>query len=940
MISVQGKNRFFLRAAYCISFLFVCAVLFSESLITGVKPFFWGNYPQFGMVGIILLLFYFPMFVKIISTLWSGYNKASTDRTRRRLKGLIYGLCVGYSGAVDFIACFGVSFYPFGYLFEIVFVAITTYLIMRYQLEDITPQTAVKQIIKTMQGALMVTDREGRIRVVNDAACALFGYKEPEMIDMQLASLFNVPDEMRNLLLLAAHPVNDHHLSFFDKQGKTIDLSVSASVLTSGNEPQGIVYVALDISGRIELENEIARARDAAEAANRAKSFFLANMSHEIRSPLNGIIGMTELIRETELDEKQCGLFDTMMNEANALNELINGILDFSKIEAGKMELEDIPFDLRYLLKTLAGTFACQAARKGITFRQALPAHVPIQLIGDPGRLKQVLRNLTTNAIKFTPEEGEIRINVEVVKEDEEGATLHFEVLDTGIGIPEDKQKRIFESFTQADGSTTRKYGGTGLGTTIAKQLVELMGGTIGVRSREGKGSVFWFTITCRKNNNKAVGMVLREGLLHGKRILIVDRNAQSRAVLMQQVQAWGCLSIGATGEEEALTEIMQRHTDGVPVDLMVVDMHFADLGNSKLLQQYRMMQNLERVPLVVLTSAGARGDGQKCRALGIRAYFTKPMTWQYLYQTMVTVFGQSDPALQPAALPLITKHFFNEKRKDECRILLVEDYPTNQQVAMSHLEKSGFVVDLAENGRQAIAAYKRHRYDLILMDMQMPVMDGYEATQEIRTLETEMPAETAGLRLLPDKRIPIIALTAHATKEDRERCFAAGMDDYLIKPFKKDVLLATVTRWVGSSTFVAHDCMGQFVESDVSREADTTLDFGGAVEEFGGNKGLVLKILGDFIAKGREQIEVIRQALLQADSETVRKECHAIKGGAGNLTARDLSMAARCLEELARSGELETGGVAVDVLEQQFLRLKERYAILMKGEPQESGQT
>jgi two-component system sensor histidine kinase/response regulator len=659
-------------------------------------------------------------------------------------------------------------------------------------------------------------------------------------------------------------------------------------------------------------KRDLERALDAA----RLKSEFIANMSHEIRTPMNGVCGMTELLLETHLSAEQREFADTVRCSAKAVLALINDILDFSKIEAGKLELEAVDFDLNGVVEDATLLLAPGAAAKGLEISCLVDADVFRSVRGDPGRIRQILINLVGNAIKFT-EAGEVIVHATRESGPDTDVSVRFSVTDTGIGIPADQMSRLFQEFSQIDGPMKRQMQGTGLGLTICKRLAEMMHGRVGVESEPGRGSTFWFTA----NLKPALGAVVQRQAppfeIRDAGVLVVDANPTGREFLTRRLQSWGARVTGVSSGADALATLRDATAQGRAYRIVLVDSRLLDMDAEALAQQIRADSGLSGVALGLLAPLGNAepGAGDNGGSFGHR--LTKPVREAHLAQCLTHLLRSGQLGMPTRVPGAVAQSHVNSS---PCRILLVEDNRVNQRVAKGLLEKNGMRVDVAGNGREALAALDREAYDIVFMDLQMPEMDGYEATGEIRR------REGAG------RHLPIVAMTAHAMPEDRARCFAVGMDDYLTKPVAMDDLRQVLTRWRGHGTPRSSADPGP-VAGAVTHDVLDVFDKQQALLHAGGDPSLLLDLIRIFQGENDKLLAEIRRGLLADDPAAVERGAHRMKGSLGTLAAPTARAAASQLENLGRSGQLSNAASALAALEQALSNLSSHLTAITASE-------
>ena len=693
-----------------------------------------------------------------------------------------------------------------------------------------------------------------------------------------------------------------------------------------------------EISGRSVTEAKLMEAVENAEEAAHAKSDFLATMSHEIRTPMNGVLGMTELLMNTSLTKKQFRFADTIRRSGEGLLAIINDILDFSKIEAGKLNIQHTVFDLRQLVEDSAAMFAEQAQSKHVELVLRFPPSEHAAYRGDPDRIRQILTNLLGNALKFT-ERGEVSLHVKSFETPDDLATLRFDVVDSGIGIQPDHQRHIFDSFQQADGSTTRKFGGTGLGLAICSKLVQMMQGEIGVESELGKGSTFWFTTQVSKMPADSIsGQIKHTAELHGRRVLIVDNNETNREILEYQLTSWHMVIDSTNSATVALEKLREAAADGTPFAFAILDREMPGVGGVELAGKIKKDPALEQTLIVMLSSVNQMEETGQWFMAGIDTYVNKPVRQLELFDALSRSLQDKTPEqlsqlIKPSDAP-------GPAHNLGAHVLLVEDNPINQELARGMLEALGCTVVVAKNGREAVEAVTdapldamQRSYDAILMDCQMPEMDGYEATAQLRHWQQQHP---------DDNRLPIIALTANALEGDRDKCLAAGMDDYLTKPFTLEQLATTLKRWLKPSVVVTAERTNSLnqtasVGGATGRREAAKLDAEAlnnirALQQQG-SPDILAKIVHMFISNSPKHLEKMEEAATTGNADLLRSSAHSLKSSSANLGATEMSTLCGELEQMGRDNELENALSKVGVLEFEFEAVCEELTAMLASE-------
>ena len=736
----------------------------------------------------------------------------------------------------------------------------------------------------TIEG--IVIQKSGLIADMNPSMHRMFGYEREEMIGKEISVYFSDEDRPVVKENINSNSTQPYTVNAVRKNGETFIVTIEGIACQMNGETVRASSVR-DVTKQKQAEADLIKAKELAEAATKSKSTFLANMSHEIRTPMNAVIGFSGLLAKTDMTRKQQDYVRKIESSAKALLGIINDILDFSKIEAGKLEIEEVNFRLNDVMNNIAEMVAVKAAEKNVELLSYVPSNVPNALVGDPLRLGQILVNLASNAVKFT-EKGHILIKSELSGEDAAGCRIKFSVQDTGIGMTAEQVENMFTAFSQADSSITRRFGGTGLGLTISKRLAEMMDGEITIQSQPGVGSTFTYAATFKRQTEAEENKTSELQELGQLKVLIVDDNEMARTILAEHLSALGIQAAQADSGHTAVEEIRQA-SKSTPYDLVLMDLRMPDMDGLETARKITGDQDITRQPLIIMVSAFGREEIVKqAEKIGIRTFLMKPVNPDLLEDILLQVFG--DAAAEASTLTAGINPEVG--RADGLRVLLVEDNALNQEVATEILTSAGISVEVASNGKEAVEAVTKHPYDLVLMDVQMPVMGGYEATKRIR--------ETGQYQDLP-----IIAMTAHAMQGAREECLAAGMNDYISKPIDPDSLFLMIRKWAKCADTMDREPTApvkmiphQQEEAIRLPESLPGVDMEAGLKRLNGNRNLYRKLLFDFAGSYSMTYDDISSALNKGDTTLAFRLIHTLKGVAGNISALEIQSLAGDLEK------------------------------------------
>jgi len=755
-----------------------------------------------------------------------------------------------------------------------------------------------------------IADIEGNILYVNDRFIEVSGYAESELLGKK-HSVLNSNNQPKSYwqtmheTVLAGKVWHDEVRNRAkDGHHYWVDTTIVPNY-DNNKKVNGFTSIRTDITQQKEVLAKLAIAKEQAEVASVSKADFLANMSHEIRTPMNGVIGMTNLLLDSELSGEQNKLANTVKSSAEGLLSIINDILDFSKVEAGKLDLELIPFNLGQMIEDIGSTMSFQSQRKDLQL--ICPENAVIQqwVKADPGRIRQVLTNLIGNAIKFTAQ-GEVAVYIKLLEETNEHKSFKFEVKDSGIGISEGQQKLLFEKFSQADNSTTRKYGGTGLGLSICKKLVELMGGEIGIESEIGQGSTFWFTLPLLHAEAKISAPSFNTNIKDEK-VLIVDDNETNRELMQQLFKIWDIPHALVDSAKAALAELVLGVQQKSPYTIAVLDMHMPEMDGLALCQKLQKMPQFKETKLIMASSQAQRGDADKMKAAGFQGYLTKPIQQSELFDVLLMVSG-----LKEKSAKLITRHSASEHHQFKAHILVVEDNATNQLVIQGLLRALGITVDLAANGEEAITALQgMSHYDLVFIDCQMPVLDGYQATMQIRSSATG----------IINNAIPIIAMTANAMAGDKQKCLDVGMDDYLSKPIEPEKVINMLKKWLSDEK---DKVVKKVAEQGNTKEEVITFDYDEMSKRLMNDPQMMKSVAEIFCQDLIAQIDELKLSVKGNDSAQAAAIMHQIKGASANVGGKALSALALEMELAGKAGNIDDLVQNIAQLEDNFTDLKE----------------